>query len=115
MLNLAITLVGHEIPSTIRNPIGGVIVKNIMSGTVSINPFPCSHLENYASDYPSIYDFADVEKWKPNFNSFNLGEILFPNNLASVLPLICFWMVWFAMWRRLVSLCPAGLVQVLMT
>jgi hypothetical protein len=100
VLNLAITLVGQEIPSTIRNPIGGVIVKNIMSGTVSINPFPCSHLEKYASDYPSIYDFADVKKWKPNFNSFNLGEILFPNNLASVLPLICFWIVWFVIWRR---------------
>ena len=108
ILNLAITLVGHEIPSTVRNPIGDVVVKNILSGTVSINPFPCSHLENYRSDYPSVYDFADVEKWKPNFNSFNLGEIFFPNRLASVLPLICFWIVWFFLWRRLIRGLPCG-------
>jgi hypothetical protein len=106
VLNLAITVVGHEIPSSVNNPIGDVIVKNIMSGTVSINPFPCSHLEKYTSDYPSMYDFADVEKWKPNFNSFNLGEILFPNSLLSLLPLMCFWAVWFYLWRRLLKALP---------
>ena len=101
VINLAITLVGNEIPSSISNPLGEVIFKNIRSGTVSINPFPLSQLEKYASEYPSIYDFADVGKWKPNGNSFNLGELFFPNRLASVVPLLCFWSGWFLIWRKL--------------
>jgi hypothetical protein len=102
-INLSITAVGIEIPGAIKNPLIEVIFKNLLRGNVSINPFPISHLSNYTTQYSSAYDFAYVEKWMPNFNSFNLGEILFPNNLTSILPLICFWILWFIIWRRLVS------------
>lgn len=103
IINLSVTAVGNEIPRSETNPLKEVILKHVLNGQVSINPFPFSNLENYRSAYPSIHDFADVEKWKPNFNSFNLGEIIFPNSLLSLLPLICFWGVWFFLWRRLVT------------
>lgn len=99
IINVAITLIGNEIPRHVTNPLGDVILKQVLNGHVSINPFPLSNLEKYEAEYPSLHDFAQVEKWKPNFNSFNLGEILFPNNLLSMLPLICFWAVWFSLWR----------------
>jgi hypothetical protein len=100
IINLSITVVGNEIPREIKNPLGDVIFINLIRGNVSINPCPLSNYENYTKVYSSVYDFAKVEKWKPNFNSFNLGEIIFPNSLASVLPLICFWVLWFLIWRR---------------
>jgi len=100
IINLSITVVGNEIPREIKNPLGDVIFINLIRGNVSINPCPLSNYENYTKVYSSVYDFAKVEKWKPNFNSFNLGEIIFPNSLASVLPLICFWVLWFSIWRR---------------
>jgi hypothetical protein len=104
IINLSITLVGHEIPSKIENPLRDVVLKNILQGNVSINPFPVSNLENYMSSYHSIFDFADIEKWEPNFNSFNIGEIIFPNNLASIVPLLCFWGIWLLAWRKYVVL-----------
>ena len=107
IINLSVTLVGNEIPRTETNPLIDVTLKQVLNGRVSINPFPFSSLEKYESEYPSINDFAQVEKWKPNFNSFNLGEILFPNSLLSLLPLMCFWALWFALWRRL-PVAPPG-------
>jgi len=100
-INLSITVVGIEIPGAIKNPLIDVIFKNLLKGNVSINPFPVSHLSHYTALYPSVYDFANVGKWTPNFNSFNLGEIFFPNNLTSILPLICFWIFWLVTWRKL--------------
>ena len=90
IVNLSITVVGNEVPRQIENPLGEVVLKNLIKGNVSINPVPFSHFENY----DSIYELADVKLWKPNFNSFNLGEVLFPHHLASILPLICFWIIW---------------------
>jgi len=103
IINLCITVVGNDIPSTIRNPLIDVIFRNIMRGNVSICPFPFSHLDHYTAMYPSVFDFRNVEKWKPNFNSFNLGELLFPNNLLSILPLICFWCLWGYIWIRMLK------------
>ena len=100
LINLSITVVGNEIPRDIKNPLWDVIAKNIVSGKVSINPFPFSHLDHYTAMYPSVYDFGNVEKWRINFNSFNLGEIVFPNSLLSLLPLICFWIIWGCWWRK---------------
>jgi len=100
IINLLITLVGNEIPSKIKNPLQDVILKNILEDNVSINPFPVSNLENYTAQYPSIYDFADVNKWQPNFNSFNIGECIFPNSVASVVPLLCFWGTWLLVLRK---------------
>ena len=62
---------------------------------VSINPVPFSNFKSY----PAIYELAMIETWTPNFNSFNLGEIIFPHSLASILPLICFWVIW-GYWLR---------------
>ena len=107
IINLSVTLVGNEIPRPETNPLIDVTLKQVLNGRVSINPFPLAGLDKYESEYPSIDDFAQVEKWKPNFNSFNLGEILFPNSLLSLLPLMCFWTLWFALWRR-IPVAPPG-------
>ncbi len=95
-INLAITIVAINIPGEIRLPLRDGILKNILQGNVSINPVPFSHFDQY----PNIYKMADIEQWTPNFNSFNWGEVLFPHNLASVLPLILFWLVWIYLMRR---------------
>jgi hypothetical protein len=100
IINLCITIVGNEVPYHIKNPLIDVILKNLLKGNVSINPFPISFLDHYTAIYPSIYDFGNVEKWRPNFNSFNLGELLFPNSLLSILPLLCFWCLWGYLWIR---------------
>ncbi len=93
LINLSITAVGNEIPRQVHNPIGEVILPNILRGNVSINPVPVSHFHHY----PSIYKLEKIEHWMPNFNSFNLGEIIFPHSLLSILPLFAFWIVW--LWR----------------
>lgn len=98
LINLSITIVGNEVPLEVKNPLGEVVFKKLVSGTVSINPFPLSHCENY-----NIYELAQMDTWKPNFNSFNLGEFLFPHSLASIIPLICFWIVWGFWWKRRLS------------
>jgi hypothetical protein len=101
LINFAITVVGIEIPKEIRNPVFDVILKKIMSGKVSINPLPFSHFKNY----PNIVKFAEIENWDAmqNFNSFNLGELLFPHQLASIIPLLGFWTIWSLCWKRAVS------------
>lgn len=96
LINLSVTLVGNEIPRTVGNPLRDVIWKNLLEGRVSINPVPFSHFENYPID-----TLADMGQWTPNSNAFNLGEFLFPHSLASMLPLIVFWIVWwYFLWRR---------------
>jgi hypothetical protein len=95
LINLAITLVGIEIPWRLRVPLVVVAFKNIIAGNVSINPVPISHFHNY----PSIYELANIMTWAPNFNSFNLGEIIFPHSVASILPLLGFWVIWGYWWR----------------
>ena len=96
LINLSITLVGNEIPRTVGNPLRDVIWRNLLEGRVSINPVPFS---NFAA-YPDIYELAQVGSWPSNFNSFNLGEMLFPHTIASILPLVCFWIVWGVLWRK---------------
>ena len=32
--------------------------------------------------------------------SFNLGEIFFPHSVMSILPLLCFWLIWWYGWRK---------------
>jgi hypothetical protein len=96
LINLSITLVGIEIPWRLRVPLVVVAFKNIIAGNVSINPVPVSHFHNY----PSIYDLTNSELWTPNLNSFNLGEIIFPHSVASILPLLGFWVIWGYWWRR---------------
>jgi len=96
LINLSITLVGIEIPWRLQVPLVVVAFKNIIAGNVSINPVPVSHFHNY----PSMYDLAHSELWTPNLNSFNLGEIIFPHSVASILPLLGFWIIWGYWWRR---------------
>lgn len=95
IINLSITLVGNEIPMAIRNPLTDVVFKNIMVGKVSINPVPVSNFENY-SNIATTLDFIQGET---NLNSFNLGELLFPDSLLSLLPLLAFWLIWWLAWR----------------
>ncbi len=95
-VNLAVTAVTNEIPRHIKNPLIDVVFKNILDGAVSINPVPLSNFENY----PSIYKLDDIAAWTPNFNSFNLGEALFPHNTASLIPLFCFWGIWLVVWAK---------------
>ena len=97
LINCIITFVGNEIPHDIENPLSDFILKHLRAGRVSVNPVPFSNFENY-----SIDTLADMEKWAPNFNAFNLGELLFPHSLASALPLLVFWIVWwYFLWRRM--------------
>ena len=96
LVNFAVTLVGNEIPRTVGNPLRDVIWRNLLEGGVSINPVPFS---NFAA-YPNIYELAQVGSWPLNSNSFNLGEMLFPHTITSVVPLLCFWIVWGVWWRK---------------
>jgi hypothetical protein len=96
VINLTITLVGTELPHDIDNPLGEIILYHLLQGKASINPVPFSDFHKY----PSIYDLANIETWTPNFNSFNLGEILFPHSLISVLPLLLFWLLWIFLIRQ---------------
>jgi hypothetical protein len=96
LINLSITTVGSEIPYSVQNPLVDVIFPNVLAGNVSINPVPVSNFQAY----PSIYELADHKTWQNNFNSFNLGELVFPNSLASLLPLLLFWCGWWYVWRK---------------
>lgn len=89
VINLAITVVGNEIPAEIYNPLRDVIFKNFLEGKTSINPVPVSHFNGF-----SIEVLKDIKRWTDNDNSFNLGELLFPHHIASVLPLMLFWVIW---------------------
>jgi len=79
--------VGNEIPRDVRNPLVDVVAKNLLEGKVSINPVPFSHFEGY-----DIHKLANIESWDAmiNHNSFNLGELLFPHSLLSLVPLLLF-------------------------
>jgi hypothetical protein len=101
VINLSITVVGIEIPGEIKNPLADVVFKNIIAGSVSINPLPFSNF----GDYPDIHTLAAVSQWQGirNFNSFNLGEIFFPYNLKSIFPLLCLWLVWGVWWVKSTS------------
>jgi len=94
-INLSIALVGTEIPYNIEIPLTDIIWTNLFAGKVSINPVPISNFHAY----PSIFVLANPANWQPNFNSFNLGEIIFPHSPASLLPLVLFWCVWGYFWR----------------
>jgi hypothetical protein len=101
VINLSITVVGIEIPGEIKNPLMEVVFKNIVAGNVAINPLPFSNF----TAYPDIHTLAAISQWQciRNFNSFNLGEIFFPHNLKSILPLLCFWLIWGIWWVKNVS------------
>jgi len=101
LINLCITVVGIEIPREIKNPLFEVIFRNLMAGRVSVNPVPFSNFKNY----PDIYIIADIEKWQAiaNLNSFNLGELLFPHRLVSIVPLLFFWLIWGVWWVKSAS------------
>ncbi len=87
VVNVAITLVGSEVPGNIKNPLGGIIFKNLLAGNVSINPIPVSGFH----DYPGIDTMTDIKLWQNNFQSFNLGELLVPYHIASIIPLCLLW------------------------
>jgi len=96
IINLSITIIGNEIPGEIKNPLKDAILKNLLDGKVSINPVPLSHFQNQ----PSVDKLQDTTQWTQNFNSFNLGEVLFPHHIASIGPLLLFWLAWWYVWRR---------------
>ncbi len=93
-INFSITVVGNEIPITVKNPLG-VVFSNLAQGKVSINPLP---FMNFTA-FPNLYDLGDPRHWSPNFNSFNLGELFFPHHIASIIPLLIFWAVWGYLWK----------------
>jgi len=95
LINLSITIVGNEIPLEVKNPLAEVVLKSLIAGSIAINPVPLSHFEDY-----NMNDLVRIDAWEANFNSFNLGELLFPNSLASIFPLMCFWIIWGYWWRR---------------
>ncbi len=97
LINISIAIVGNEIPLEVKNPLFDVVWKHLIAGRVSINPFPLSHCADY-----TMAEMARVETWRANFSSFNLGELLFPYSIASVLPLAVFWAVWGYWWRKIV-------------
>jgi hypothetical protein len=97
IINLSITLVGNEIPIDIANPLYDGILKNILEGTVSINPVPFSNFNNYSD----LDQLSNIEKWPRNFNSFNIGELIFPHSITSILPLFCFWAIWGYLWSKI--------------
>jgi hypothetical protein len=101
LINLAITVIAIEIPRDIQNPLINVVLQNILAGRVSINPVPFSHFCNY----PDIYKLAQIATWPmiQNNNSFNLGELLFPHRLVSIVPLLCFWLIWGVWWVKSAS------------
>jgi len=80
----------------VGNPLRDVIWRNLLEGKVSINPVPFSNF----TVYPNIYELTQVGNWPSNCNSFNLGELLFPHTIASIVPLVCFWVVWGVWWRK---------------
>jgi len=96
LINTGITVIGNEIPCKVMNPLADVIVPNILRGAVSINPTPVSDF----SAYPSLYALLDIDSWALNFNSFNLGEFLFPYSLLSLVPLVVLWVVVACIWQR---------------
>lgn len=96
IINLSITIIGNEIPAEVKNPLKDAILGNLLAGKVSINPVPFSNFENQ----PHIDKLKDTTQWTQNFNSFNLGEVLFPHHIASILPLLLFWLAWWYVWRR---------------
>jgi hypothetical protein len=97
LINVSITIVGNEIPLEVKHPLWDVVVKNLIAGRVSINPFPLSQCASYTLDA-----MARVDAWPANFSSFNLGELLFPGSIASMVPLAVFWVVWGYGWRKIV-------------
>jgi hypothetical protein len=108
VINLSITVVGNEIPMCVQNPLADVIYKNILKGRVSINPGPLSNFENY----PNLMEIDRIENWQTNFNSFNLGELLFPHHILSIIPLMLFWVAWGWMWRKKsVNLCAFDILS----
>jgi hypothetical protein len=67
-----------------------------------MNPVPLSHF----NDMPDVFALSRFELWHTisNFNSFNLGEILFPHTIASIVPLVIFWILWGCLfWRQFYS------------
>ena len=96
LMNMCITAIGNEIPPAVRNPCVDVILKEVVRGNVSINPVPISNFAHY----PSIYEFLKIEFWVQNFNSFNLGELIFPHSLLSLLPLFAVWLALAYVWKR---------------
>jgi hypothetical protein len=98
LINLAITSVGIEIPDGFANPLLDVVLKNLAAGRLAINPVPFSHYANY----PSVFLLLNAENWPflNNFNSFNLGELIFPYSLASLLPLFLVWGGLLALWAK---------------
>ena len=95
LINFSITIVGNEITLEVKNPLIDVVWKNLIAGRISINPFPLSHCESY-----TMQEMSNVHTWRANFSSFNLGELLFPYSIASVLPLAAFWGIWWYWWRK---------------
>ena len=95
-INLAIPSWQSTSPETCDSRSRDVVLKNILQGSVSINPVPFAHFDRY----PNIYALADIDQWQPNFNSFNWGEFLFPHSLMSILPILLFWLVWLWLERR---------------
>lgn len=99
LINLAITVVTNEVPLSVKNPMTEVILPGILKNKISINPVPFAHFENY----PHIIKLSDYRQWPLNMNSFNLGETFFPHRLASLLPLVLYWIGWAVLWHMTIS------------
>jgi len=95
VINLAITIVGNEIPLEIKSPLTFVFGQ-LLNGVVSFNPEPLSDYANYAH----TLRVSEIDTWPRNLNSFNLGELFFPHRIASIIPLLAIWLLWTCLWLR---------------
>ena len=89
---LAISLVAVEVPMQIRNPLFDFVLPYLAEGKVSVN---AQGLDDYRR--PPAYPKRQAPD---NWNSFNLGELVWPHSALSALPLLAAWAGLGALLRR---------------
>lgn len=100
VINLGITVVGNELGyPDIDFPVGFVLV-NLVGDHISLNPVPVPW-PHWMDGFPTADAAFDTWRFTTTYHAFNLGQIVFPQSLISVLPLLLFWAV---MARREIAL-----------
>lgn len=83
-LMLSITTVAIEIPGEFANPLADFVFHHLAAGHVSVNS------QGLDAFLPTP-GYAELD-FDPNWSSFNLGELLWPHRLVSMVPLLALWM-----------------------
>ena len=68
----------------------GFALSSLVEGRVSVNaaPVPWAH---WMDPFPSVEAASRVWATTTTYHSFNLGQIVFPQNPVSLLPILAFW------------------------